>query len=125
MFLGYDGAHPVTYEMLLLLEETAGVIPRLRAQEHHQPNLPTAFLRLIQQEFNKSFHQALVRRQRVRCPTLRASEGLLQLEISGRSWSPSQEGWHLQNALYYHPQQHTAWQQHPRQQATPPRPRRR
>ena len=83
MFLGYDGAHPVTYEMLLLLEETAGVIPRLRAQEHHQPTFPAAFLRLIHQEFNKSFHQALVRRQRVRCPNF---ESLRRALVTGNFW---------------------------------------
>ena len=40
--------------------------------------------------------------------TLRACGGLLQLEISGQSWSPSQGGWHLQNALYHHPQHHVS-----------------
>ena len=31
-FLGEDGVHPATYKMFLLLEETYGVNPRLRAQ---------------------------------------------------------------------------------------------
>ena len=32
LFLGDDRVHPTTYEMFLLLEETSGVSPRLRAQ---------------------------------------------------------------------------------------------
>ena len=61
VLLGDDGAHPATYEMFLLLEETSRVSPRLRAQACHQPNSPAALLRLIQQEFNESFLQAFER----------------------------------------------------------------
>ena len=42
------------------------VSPRLRAQARQQPTFPAALLRLIQQEFNESFRQALERRQEVR-----------------------------------------------------------
>ena len=65
-FLGDDGVNPTTYKMLLLLEETSGVSPRLRAQARQLPNVPAALLRLIQQEFNQSFLQTLERRQWVR-----------------------------------------------------------
>ena len=68
VFLGDYGVHPATYEMFLLLEETSGVSLRLRTQARQQPPLPAAILRLIQQKFNKIFHQALERRQRVRWP---------------------------------------------------------
>ena len=66
LFLGDDGVHPVTYEIFLLLGETSGVSPRLRAQARQQTNFPAVLLRLIQKEFNASFFQALERRQRVR-----------------------------------------------------------
>ena len=65
-FLVDDGVHPATYEILLFLKDTSGVSPRLRAQAHQQPTYPAAIICLIQQEFNKSFRQALERRQRVR-----------------------------------------------------------
>ena len=68
LFLGDEGAHPATYEMFLLLEETSRVSPRLRAQARHQPTSPAALLRLIQQEFNESFRQALERQQRLIWP---------------------------------------------------------
>ena len=68
VFLGDDSVHPVTFKMFLFLEETSGVIPRLRAQAHQQPTFPTSLLCLIHQEFNKSFRKALERRQRVRWP---------------------------------------------------------
>ena len=61
-----DGVQPITYDMFLLLEETSEVILRLKAQACQQPNFPVALLRLIQQEFNKSFCQALERQKRVR-----------------------------------------------------------
>ena len=32
LFLGDNRVHPATYEMFLLLEDTSGVRPRLRAQ---------------------------------------------------------------------------------------------
>ena len=48
VFLGYEGTHSATYEMLLLLEETSGFSPRLRAQARHQPTFPASLLRLIQ-----------------------------------------------------------------------------
>ena len=60
-FLGDNGFHPATYNMFLLLEETSGVRPRLQAQDRQQPTLPAALLRLIQQDFNESFLQALER----------------------------------------------------------------
>ena len=65
LFLGDDGVHPVTYKMFLLLEDTSGVSPRMRAQDHQQPTFPSALLCLIQHEFNKSFCQSLYRRQMV------------------------------------------------------------
>ena len=65
VFLGNDGVHPATYDMLLLLEETSRVSPRLRTQARHKPTFPAALLFLIQQEFNASFQQAMGRRQRV------------------------------------------------------------
>ena len=66
LFLGDNGVHPATYKMFLIQEETSGVSPRLREQARQQPTIPAALLRLIQQEFNESFRQALERRQRVR-----------------------------------------------------------
>ena len=66
LFLGYDGVHPTTYKIFLLLEVTYGASLRLREQAHQQPNFPAAFLHIIQQEFNESFRQDLERRQRVR-----------------------------------------------------------
>ena len=66
LFLLDNGVHPITYKMLLLLEETSGVSPRLREQAPHQTTFPAALIRLIQQEFNKIFRQALERRHQVR-----------------------------------------------------------
>ena len=66
LFLGYNGVHPATYNMLLLLEETSGVSPRLQEQARQQPTFPVDLLCLIQQEFKESFCQALERQQRVR-----------------------------------------------------------
>ena len=63
--LGDDGVHPATYEMFLLLEETSGVSPRLRAQACQQLAFTAALLRLIQQEFDESLHQVLEMWQRV------------------------------------------------------------
>ena len=68
VLLGDDGAHPTTYEMFLLLEETSGVSPSIKYQARHQPTFPAALLSLIQEEFNGSSHQALERRQRARRP---------------------------------------------------------
>ena len=52
--------------MFLLIEETSGASLRPRAHACNQPTFPSALLRLIQQEFNKIFRQALERRHRVR-----------------------------------------------------------
>ena len=52
--------------MFLLLVGIAGVSPRLRAQALHQPTFPAALIRLIQQDFNERFRQALDRRHKVR-----------------------------------------------------------
>ena len=68
VFLRDDGVHPATYEIFLLLEETAGVIPRLRVQARRQPTFPADLLRQIHKEFNENFCQALERRQRVIWP---------------------------------------------------------
>ena len=43
-----DGVHTATYEILLLLEETSRVSPRLWAQARQQPTFPTALIFLIQ-----------------------------------------------------------------------------
>ena len=80
MFLGDDGAHPATYEIFLLLEETSGVSPRIRAQARHQPTFPAALLRLIHRVFNESFRQALERRYRVRRPNF---ESLIRALATG------------------------------------------
>ena len=37
-----DGVHPTMYKMFLLLEETSGVSPRLRAQVRQQPTFTSA-----------------------------------------------------------------------------------
>ena len=68
VFLRDDGVHPTMYEMLLLLEETSGVSPRMRAQVRQKPTLPSDLIRLIQHEFKESFLQVLERRQRVWWP---------------------------------------------------------
>ena len=60
VFLGDSRVHPATYKMFLLLEDTSGVIPR--------PTFPADLLRLIQQDFNESFLQALDRGHRVQWP---------------------------------------------------------
>ena len=44
VFLGDEGVHPTTHKMFLLLEETSGVRPRLRAQFRQQPTFPAALL---------------------------------------------------------------------------------
>ena len=54
--------------MFLLLEETDGVSPMLRAQAHQHPTFPATLLHLIQKEFNESFRQALESRKRVKWP---------------------------------------------------------
>ena len=41
VFLGDDIVHPTTYKMFLLLEETSGVSPRLRAQARQKPTFLT------------------------------------------------------------------------------------
>ena len=66
--LGDNRLHPMTYEIFLLLEEASGVSPRLRAQSRQQHTFPTDILRLIHQEFNESFRQALERWKRVGWP---------------------------------------------------------
>ena len=83
------------YKMVPLLEETSWVNLRLKSQARHQPTFPAALLRLIQSGFNESFRQALERRKRVRWPKFKSPEGLSQPGIFGRTWSPSQGGWHL------------------------------
>ena len=55
MFLGEYSGHPATYNIFLLIKETSGVIPRLRAQARHHPTFPAALLFLIRQDFNESF----------------------------------------------------------------------
>ena len=77
VFLRDDGVHPDTYKMLLLLEETSGIRPTLRAQACQQPTFPAALLRLIQHEFNEIFRQALERRQRVRWPNFESLRSAL------------------------------------------------
>ena len=49
LFLGDNGVQPATYKVLLLLEETSRVSPRLRAQDCQQPTFTAALLRLIHQ----------------------------------------------------------------------------
>ena len=44
VFLGDDGIHPNLYKILLLLEETPRVIPRLKAQARQQPTFPATLL---------------------------------------------------------------------------------
>ena len=51
-----DRVHPATYEMFLLLEETAGFIQGMRVQARQEPTFPAALLRIIQKEFNERFH---------------------------------------------------------------------
>ena len=68
LFWGDDEVHPATYKIFLLLQETSGVRPRLRAQARQQPTFPADLFCLIHQEFNKSFHQELERQKRVRSP---------------------------------------------------------
>ena len=58
LFLGDDGVHPATYEILLLLEETSMVSLRLRRKSLQQPTFPADLPRLIHQDFNESFRQA-------------------------------------------------------------------
>ena len=48
MFLRDDWVHLSNYKMFLLLEETAGVSPRLMVQARQQPTFPAALLCLIQ-----------------------------------------------------------------------------
>ena len=40
LFLGDDKVHPATYNMFLLLQETPGVRPSLRAQARQKPTFP-------------------------------------------------------------------------------------
>ena len=68
VFLGDAAVHPATYEVCRLIEETAYIRARLQSQTQRQPTFSVALLRLLQTEFNESFHQALERRQRVRWP---------------------------------------------------------
>ena len=77
VFLGDNGVHTATYNRFLLLKETSGVSLRLRAQSHQQQTFPTALLRLIHQEFNESFCQALERQQRVRWPNFKSLQRAL------------------------------------------------
>ena len=80
LFLRDDRIHPAMCEMFLLLEETSGVSPRQREQDRQQHTLPPAVLRLIQQEFNKSFRQALERWQRLPWPNF---ENLQRYLVTG------------------------------------------
>ena len=59
LFLGDNKVNPAAYKMLILMEDTSGVIPRMRAQSHPKTTIPTALFRLIQKEFNESFRQTL------------------------------------------------------------------
>ena len=47
LFLGDNKVNPAAYKMLILLEDTYGVIPRMRAQAHQKTTIPTALFRLI------------------------------------------------------------------------------
>ena len=60
--------HPNTYKVCILVEETAYVGAWLRAQTQRQPTLLVALLKLLQTDSNKSFRQALERRQQVLWP---------------------------------------------------------
>ena len=84
VFLEDEGIHPATYEIFLLLEETPGVSLRLRGKARQQPTFLTSILRLIQQEFNKNFLQALERRKRVRWPNFEN----LQRALAAGSFRP-------------------------------------
>ena len=84
VFLVANGVQPATYEMFLLLEETAGVRPRLRSQARQQPTPPSALLHLTQQEFNESFCQALERRKRVNRPNFES----LQRDLATVNFRP-------------------------------------
>ena len=66
VFLGDADVNPATYEICNLLEETAYVGTRLRAQTQWQPTLPVTLLCLLQMDFNERFRQYLERLQRVR-----------------------------------------------------------
>ena len=47
VFLGDTAVHLATYEVRVLVEETAYVGARLQAQTQRQPALPVALLRLL------------------------------------------------------------------------------
>ena len=66
VFLGDAAVKPATYEVYTLVNETAHIGARLRAQTQRQPTLPVALLHLLQTDFNEIFCQALERWQRVR-----------------------------------------------------------
>ena len=55
VFLINVGGHSATFVMFTLVEDMAGVSPQLRAQALQKSAFPTALLRLIQMDSNKSF----------------------------------------------------------------------
>ena len=66
VFLGNVSVHPATYEVCILVEETAYAIAIPQAQTQWQPALTVALLCLLQTDLNESFRQALERHQQVR-----------------------------------------------------------
>ena len=66
VLLGPQERHPSVFELATLLEAADKVNSRLRAQAADQQDIPTAFVRIIQTEFNESFRQVFTSQLPVR-----------------------------------------------------------
>ena len=58
VLLGTQERHPSVFELATLLAAAEEVKSPLRSQAAVQQDMPDAFVRLIQTDFNESFHQA-------------------------------------------------------------------
>ena len=58
VLLGSQERHPAVFDLTTLLAAAEEVNSRLRAQAAVQQDMPAALVRLIQIDFNESFHQA-------------------------------------------------------------------
>ena len=62
LFMVDNKVNPAAYKMLIILEDTSVVRPRMQAQARQKTTIPTALFRLIQKELNESFLKTLERR---------------------------------------------------------------
>ena len=70
VLLGPQERHPALFELSTLLKASNEVNSRLHAQAGAQQDMPSALVRLIQTEFNKSYRKVFTSHLQVRWPHL-------------------------------------------------------